>query len=63
MQKHMNKLWIVTMLVLAAMVMVPKTQFAQETKKQALDQNISIYAEDEPLSDIIEKICNYLNLD
>jgi len=28
-----------------------------------LDQNISIYAEEEPLSDVIEKICNYLNLD
>jgi hypothetical protein len=36
---------------------------AQDKKTQALDQNISIYAEDEPLADIIEKICNYLNID
>lgn len=28
-----------------------------------LDQNISIYAENEPLSNIIERICKYLNLD
>ncbi len=28
-----------------------------------LDQNISIYAEDEPLSGVIEKICKYLNID
>ena len=37
--------------------------FAQEPNKQVLDQNISIYAEDEPLANVIEKICNYLNLD
>ncbi len=36
---------------------------AQQPGGQALDQNISIYAEDEPLSDVIEKICKYLNLD
>lgn len=36
---------------------------AQENKEQVLDQNISIYAEDEPLSDVIEKICKYLDLD
>lgn len=34
-----------------------------QDKKQALDQNISIYTEDEPLSTVIEKICKYLNLD
>ena len=28
-----------------------------------LDQNISIYAENEPLSNVIERICKYLNLD
>jgi len=63
MKKHTNKLWIITVLIVSALVVVPKTQFAQETKKQALDQNISIYAEDEPLGDIIEKICKYLELD
>ena len=36
---------------------------AQEINTQVLDQNISIYAEDEPLSDVIEKICKYLDLD
>ena len=43
--------------------LIPTKQYAQDTKNQVLDQNISIYAEDEPLSDIIEKICNYLDLD
>src|SRR5665648_225500 len=28
-----------------------------------LDQNISIYAENESLSNVIERICNYLKLD
>ncbi len=36
---------------------------AQDKKSQVLDQNISIYAEDEALSDIIEKLCDYLKLD
>lgn len=45
------------------LVIVPKLNYAQDTKNQVLDQNISIYAEDEDLSDIIEKICNYLDLD
>jgi hypothetical protein len=44
-------------------VFAPQSAFAQQPENQALDQNISIYAEDEPLSDIIEKICKYLNLD
>ena len=48
---------------LVALIFAPKIQYAQEDKSQALDQNISIYAEDEPLSDVIEKICKYLNLD
>jgi len=38
--------------------------FAQEQKQsQLLDQHISIYAENEPLSNIIEKICEYLRID
>lgn len=42
----------------------PKMQYAQDPKtSSALDQNISIYTENEPLSDVIEKICKYLNLD
>jgi hypothetical protein len=50
-------------LFLAAILFMPNALNAQENKEQVLDQNISIYAEDEPLSDVIEKICNYLNLD
>jgi hypothetical protein len=43
---------------------IPGELSAQEPRSfQGLDQNISIYAENEPLSDIIEKICNYLNID
>ena len=38
---------------------------AQETDQRnpAMDQNISIYAEDESLSNVIERICSYFNLD
>jgi hypothetical protein len=38
---------------------------AQEQKPDdnILEQNISIFAENEPLSDVIEKICGYFNLD
>lgn len=35
----------------------------QDPKNDVLDQNISIYAENESLSEVIEKICNYLHLD
>ena len=42
----------------------PHTLFTQDQKQsQNLDQNISIFAENEPLKDIIEKICGYLNID
>lgn len=54
---------IAVTLFLAAILFVPNALNAQENKEQVLDQNISIYAEDEPLSDVIEKICKYLNLD
>lgn len=38
---------------------------AQETKQPnpILDQNISIYAENESLANVIERICSYFNLD
>jgi hypothetical protein len=55
-------LYIATFLLVAASMDV----FAQEqkkAKKDALDQNISIFAENEPLSGVIEKICKYLNID
>lgn len=63
MKTQINKIWIAIIFVAVALIVFPKTPFAQETKTQALDQNISIYAEDEPLTDVIEKICKYLNLD
>jgi nitrogen regulatory protein PII len=46
-----------------AFVFAPKIQYAQDTKSAALDQNISISVEDESLANVIEKICNYLNID
>lgn len=47
------------------LVFIPAMVTAQERRKTdpALDQNISIYAEEEPLSGVIEKICKYLNID
>ena len=54
---------MVIALVFTFWMLMPQTAFAQQPGDQVLDQNISIYAEDEPLSDVIEKICNYLNLD
>lgn len=63
MKTIMIKISRIFALVALAVLLIPKANFAQETKSQALDQNISIYAEDEPLSDVIAKICKYLNLD
>ena len=34
-----------------------------DPKAKTLDQNISIYAENESLSEVVERICNYLHLD
>ena len=45
------------------LVFLPGQLNAQDVKNQALDQNISIYAEEEPLSSVIEKICKYLDID
>jgi predicted aspartyl protease len=58
-----TKIGFAMALLLALAVFMPNAPVAQEHNEQVLDQNISIYAEDEPLSDIIEKICNYLNID
>lgn len=64
--KTMNRKTTVLLIITTLMLMViPMKQFAQEQKKGStvLDQNISIYAEDEPLSGVIEKICKYLKID
>lgn len=63
MKNLLNKIQLVLILLAFILVLVPKSPYAQDKKSQALDQNISIYAEDEPLEDVIKKICNYLNLD
>jgi hypothetical protein len=60
--KTLLKIQIIMVMVLTV-GLLSKSMYAQKPENQALDQNISIYAEDEPLSDIIEKICNYLNID
>jgi hypothetical protein len=58
-----TKIGMVLTLTLAFLMLKPNMGYTQKPGDQVLDQNISIYAEDEPLSDIIEKICKYLNLD
>lgn len=40
-----------------------KQEQKDDQTPNVLDQNISIYAENESLSNVIERICNYLNLD
>jgi hypothetical protein len=63
----MKTIWIkiknFTWLVVLVLFLSPNMAQAQEEKSQSLDQNISIYAEDEPLSSVIEKICKYLDID
>jgi|SRR5690554_1444094 len=59
----LRKTGLAIFLVMTFILYIAQPSIAQQPEGQALDQNISIYAEDEPLSDIIEKICKYLNLD
>ncbi len=40
-----------------------KGELKQDQTENILDQNISIYAENESLSNVIERICDYLKLD
>ena len=63
MKTFIRQLNIAIFLSLILLVITPAHVFAQEKEPQVLDQNISIYAEDEPLSDVITKICKYLKLD
>ena len=63
-----TKKWNVRLtFVLATIIMMvaPSIMFAQENTppKSILDQNISIVAEDEPLSNVIQRICEYFKLD
>lgn len=61
--KTINNLKTAIFISVAILIFLPKIHFAQDTKSAALDQNISISVEDESLSNVIEKICKYLNLD
>lgn len=63
MKTMINKIKVILLLAVLVMFAVPNQLLAQEQKSQALDQNISIYAEEEPLSSVIEKICKYLDID
>jgi hypothetical protein len=63
MKTTFNKFQIAFVFATAVLIFAPKVNFAQEIKTQTLDQNISIYAEEEPLSDVIKKICSYLDID
>ena len=58
-----NKVKLIALIGILALLVLPENSFAQDKKSQALDQNISIYAEDENLEDVIKKICKYLDLD
>lgn len=46
-----------------ALLMWNNVSGQDQKNSQMLDQNISIFAENEPLSDIIKKICEYLKID
>lgn len=61
--KTINNIKTAILLTAALLIFIPKMQYAQNTKSAALDQNISISVEDESLSNVIEKICKYLNVD
>lgn len=62
--KTIKTTFVIFLTAFALLFVLPKENHAQDPKgTTALDQNISIYTENEPLSDVIEKICKYLNLD
>jgi len=54
---------LLALIAAAMLILTPEKPFAQDKKSSALDQNISIFAENEPLANIIEKICEYLKID
>jgi len=63
--KTMNFVKKITLILIALfLLLVSAESRAQDRKKTAaMDQNISIYAENEPLSNVLEKICKYLKID
>ena len=79
MKTHRIKTLILVSIIFVSIVFAPLSVFSQKqttNSKQStsqgtkddqtsniLDQNISIYAENESLSNVIERICKYLNLD
>lgn len=64
MKTHLNKLLFFLSIIIVIILQFPNKSNAQILEEHnMLEQNISIYAEDEPLSNIIERICEYLNID
>jgi hypothetical protein len=64
--KTMNFIQKITLCIFALfLVIISLDGNAQDQKKKnaAMDQNISIFAENEPLSGVLEKICKYLKID
>lgn len=61
--KSFNAFVLVLTVAFSIFLAMPATTYAQDPKTSLLDQNISIYTENEPLSDVIERICKYLNID
>ena len=56
--------WQYIAILIILIVSAPLRMQAQDQKNpHILDQNISIYADDEPLSNVIKKICDYLKID
>lgn len=63
MKKSGIKYNIKGLVVILIILYYAHSSVAQQHGTQYLDQNISIYADEEPLANVIEKICNYLNID
>ena len=61
--KTINYLKTSVLIAVFMLLLVPFENYAQVNSSEAMDQNISISVEDEKLSDVIKKICEYLDLD
>ncbi len=59
----MKSLIVSVVLITLTFINLPAVAQNDNKKINILDQNISIYAENEPLEDVIKKICNQFNLD
>jgi len=57
------KTQIFILLLSLLMILVTSEKIEAQTPTNVLDQNISIVAENEPLEEVIKKICNQFNID